>query len=437
MKQISKIKKGLFNRNSSLLKYALKSGYAIYNNRENIPKAFEALVGKNPQDFVDELSAYKGSLTKAGQLISQYGEFYLPKEINEKLKLLHGSTHFLGFEKIKYQLPNEAMESLIIDPHPLAAASIGQVHKATDPNEGKEYVIKIQYQGIEQAIKGDLFFLKIFLNSLKFAPKGVDLSAIFTEVESVLRMEMDYLREAEILEKYRNMLNDDFYRVPRVYPSYSNQKTLCMEYLEGVPLKDLWTLDPAPEGRNVLGEKIFELFLREIFIFKVVQTDAHGGNFLVDEKLQTLFLLDFGACLEFDTEVIRFYQEFLEYSFKLEEENFFQSLEGFIDFSGYSLRYDRAVLWEYITVVSEPLRSTGYDWGKTNQPEKIMKHGKKLWETLDFNAVPAYFIYLDRKVLGVFSLLKYIGAEFDMSSIMEKVLNERDMMTKSEVKNEH
>lgn len=422
MKKIKEIKDGLLKRNSSLLKYAVKTGYTVLKNREDPKKLIEELVGVNPDQFIDDLSHYKGSIMKAGQMISQYGEYYLSPEVNEKLKLLHSSTHFIEYKSIKDQLNEQHINDLDIVETPLAAASIGQVHEAKFLKNGENVVLKIQYKGIDNAIKGDMLFLKMLSNTMKVFPKGVDTTDVFNEIKNVLEKEMDYKREALMIEEYRDLLDDDFFSIPKLYSEYNTDKVLCFEKINGYPLSEINNLTITQENKNILGEKIFELFLREVFEFKLIQTDAHGGNYFVDESGSEIILLDFGACLRFDDELISFYQGFLKFSFLADRKNFFKTLEAFMESSGKYLEYEEEKLWNYIQLVSDTLRSESFDWKTTDIHNTLFEEGKKLRKSISFSSIPAQFIFIDRKVLGVFSILRSIGAQINMKAIFERVL---------------
>ncbi|WP_034719772.1 AarF/UbiB family protein [Bacteriovorax sp. DB6_IX] len=422
MKRIKNIKKGLLQRNTSLLKYAMKTGVTILKHRDDPAKVLEELVGVNPKKFIDDLSHYKGSITKAGQLISQYGEYYLSEEVNEKLRMLHGSTHYLDFEKLEKLLPSVLIDDFQIDPSPIAAASIGQVHKAIRRSDKKEFAIKIQYEGIEKAIKGDLVFLKLFLASIKIVPKGIDTSDIFQEIEKVLKNEMDYKREGEVLNRYAELLDDDYYKLPKYYPEYSNDKVLCMDFVHGRHLSKIKQESTQIDQTkiDILGEKIFALFLKELFHLHLVQTDAHGGNYFIDEELEHLTLLDFGACLEYSEEQLTFYQNFLIYSFKEDKEAFLAEFERFISYTKKSLSYDQDILWEYMLKASSPLRSESFDWGKTKLPDELFEIGERLRKSMSFDSIPSDFIFIDRKVMGVFTLLRSISCSFNVKRVFEE-----------------
>jgi predicted unusual protein kinase regulating ubiquinone biosynthesis (AarF/ABC1/UbiB family) len=269
-----------------------------------------------------------------------------------------------------------------------------------------------------------MVFLKLLTSTMKVFPKGVDVTDVFKEIESVLKKEMDYIREAKIVEEYTQKLNDDFFYVPKIHKDFCTDKVLCFEKIEGSPLSDINKLNISQANKNQLGEKIFELFLREIFEFKMVQTDAHGGNYYVDTTGEKLILLDFGACLKFEDDLILFYQNFFKYSFMQEREKFFETLRNFMSVSGKYLEFEEDQLWDYIKLVSEPLRSKSYDWKHTDIHNVLFEEGKKLRSSLKFKSVPAQFIFLDRKVLGVFTLLRMIGATVNMKRVFDKVVIE-------------
>ena len=421
MKKIDKIKSGLVSRNLSLLKYGLKSGMSFIKNRDNPSQIIEDIVGKSPEKLVEQFSHFKGSIQKAGQLLSQYGEYYLPKEINTVLKKLQSSTHFLDFKKLKKNIPDKALSEFEFIEEPLAAASIGQVHKAVHKESRKVFVFKLQYDGIEKAIKNDLVFIRFVFNSLKVIPKGIDTEDVFNEIERVLKDEMDYEREAKIIQKYKDELKDSYYYVPQVYPEYSNNKCLCMEFLEGASLSDVQSLLDYKDNKDLLGEKVFELFLHEVFHFGLVQSDAHGGNYLVSRDFKTLNLLDFGACLDFDEEVLKFYRGFLKYSYEEKRTEFFQHLQNYLDFTNTELSYDEELFWQYVLKISEPLRSKNYHWGKTILPDELLEMGMEMQKTLKFKSIPAQFIFIDRKTLGVFTILKSLKSEFNVNKVFLKV----------------
>lgn len=420
MKKLKSIKNGFLSRNTGLLKLAVKSGVGILRNSDAPDKILKSLIGKDVDKFVNELSHYKGSITKAGQLLSLYGEYYLPDELNQYLKKLQSSTHYLGWDVIAEEIPQKYKEDLEIDHSPIAAASIGQVHKAK--YQDQTYAMKIQYKGIDKAIDTDIFFLKLFLKSAKFLPKGLSLDRVFDEVKRILILETSYDHELKMLKSYKeNLKEDPFFIIPTPLEEYCNNKILTATLEDGTHLSDL-EIDQIPqEKRDLIGEKIFELFLKEIYQFSLVQTDAHGGNFLLTNDYNNLVLLDFGACVEYTDEELSFYRSFLDCSYNLDKEGLVEAINNFAKYNNDQLSIDEDILFEYMKIASSPLRSESFNWDKTNIPDQLFKLGKELQKSIKAKSVPHQFIFIDRKVIGVFTLLKSLKCEFNVNDVYKRV----------------
>lgn len=428
MKSLKRIKNNFIERNSSLLKLAIKSGKGIIFNKDDPAKILASIIGKNPEDFSDQLAMYKGSILKAGQLLSLYGEYYLPKEINTFLDKLKSQTHFLEFDIIQKQIPKSLLEKFEIDEVPIAAASIGQVHKAyLKENVEQEFAVKIQYEGIEKAIGTDIFFIKLLLKSVKFLPKGINFDSVFEEVKKILILETDYCNEARMIDDYRenvekNFINSQMIKIPDVLKEYSSSKVLVMNFLNGVTLDEYCRGIKDEDFSNHLGETLFKLFLLEIFKFKMVQTDAHGGNYLIDVENKTLGLIDFGACIKYQEEEINFYQGFLYYSATKNKEKFFDSLNSFFRFSNNEIEYDKDLLWDYVALAASPLTMENFDWGGTKIVDELYNLGSKLEKTIKAKNIPHQFIFIDRKVVGLFMMLKKLNANFNVKKIFVEVV---------------
>ncbi len=424
MKKIKKIRDGFLSRNTALVKYAFKTGSSLIANRNNPQKALEDILGRDVHSFVDDLSHYKGSITKAGQILSQYGEYFLDPEIVKVLRKLQSSTHFLDFNQLVSQVPERAIEDLDIEPSPLAAASIGQVHLATHKKSLKKLVLKIQYKGIDKAIGGDLFFIKLLVKNLKIFPRGVDLTNFFNEIQSVLIGEMDYAREREFQSKYSEILDDSYFKVPKIYNEYSNEKVIALEYVEGISIGDIPILTQNKEKRDTLGQKLFENFLKEIFVYHLIQTDAHGANFIATKELDSLYLIDFGACLGYQKETLNFYRNFLKYGYLNDKENFLDTFYNFWKSSGKSVEIDEDLLWEYVVLTCEPLHSNNFKWGKTDLPDRAYPLAKELFRSMKYKSAPSEFIFIDRKLIGLFSLLRKLECEFDVEQSFTNIAHE-------------
>lgn len=429
MKKILKIKNNFFDRNTSLLKLAIKTGTGLLTNSSDPTQVLLNIIGKDPKAFSDELAMYKGSILKAGQLLSLYGEYYLPKEVNAFLENLKGQTNFLDFEVIKKQLPKEVLDSLEIDETPIAAASIGQVHRATLKSlSEKKYVIKIQYSGIEKAISTDIFFIKMLFKSSKILPKSMNMDEVFLEIKKILTLETNYENEALMIKEYRKKIQAYFtdkemqmIGIPSVVSELSGKHYITMDYLNGVTLDNYCSETEKSELNNVIGATLFKIFLLEIFKISMVQTDAHGGNYLIDVQNKKLNLLDFGACVKYTSDEMDFYRNFISSSVRLQKEKFFETLDNFFKVTQNEFSYDRELLWKYVEIATTPLRSHDFDWGATKIPDQLLELGLELQKSIKAKKVPHQFIFIDRKVVGLFMMLKKLEAKFDVYSIFENV----------------
>ncbi|MCT7656697.1 AarF/ABC1/UbiB kinase family protein [Oceanimonas sp. NS1] len=178
---------------------------------------------------------------------------------------------------------------------PLAAASIGQVHRAW-ADDGEALAVKVQYPGIAGSIDSDVNNVASLLRLSGLVPAGVDYQGLLDEAKQQLHAEADYHREARQLARFNALLgDDDRFVLPRVRTDISTGRLLAMSYVQGSPIETL-SNEPQPV-RNRLMALLFELLFRELFEFNLVQTDPNFANFFHHQG--RLVLLDFGATREY------------------------------------------------------------------------------------------------------------------------------------------
>ena len=419
MKKISKLKTGFITRNFQMFKMASKAIKPLLKDTKTPQEFLSAFMGKDFERWPNELSMLKGSLLKAGQLLSMYGEYFLPEDIKKVLRKLQNQTHYIDFDQLNRQLDGQH-KKLRIEKTPFAAASIGQVHECII--DDKKWAMKIQYPGIEKAIKWDLFFLKKLLTFSKFLPRNMNFDPFFDEVSSMLRKEMDYKRESKWQMKFF-----DFYQnhheifVPKVNLDLSTDKVLISEYIEGVSILNDEIFNLSQKERNRLGELLLTVFLDEIFHLGVVQSDAHGGNFLYSKG--NLYLLDFGSCKEMTSAMKDFYRQMIVASFKEDYELFLKTWNHWEKRSDTELPFDREFLWTYFLYATIPLRSLNYDWGECCIPDELYEMSKKELKNINLKNPPFDFIFIDRKVAGLYFLLKAIKAQTQTLNLVKNYIS--------------
>jgi len=151
MKLIKKLKNNKFQRSYFALKTISKAIPGMISNETTPERLLKSLMGNNIEKFLDEVGALKGSLLKAAQLISSYGEYYFPSELNEILRRLLSQNHYLSWDQIYKHIPKSFLNDLEIEETPIAAASIGQVHRAKILKTGEQIVLKIRYPGVKKS----------------------------------------------------------------------------------------------------------------------------------------------------------------------------------------------------------------------------------------------------------------------------------------------
>ncbi len=414
MKKLSNLKNTALSRGFFAAKSAVRMIPSFISGETDPRALFKDFVGSSIHQFVDEVGELKGSFLKAAQILSLYGEYYLPKEINEVLKKVQSQSHYLAWEKISPLIPARVHAEIEIEVSPLAAASIGQVHRGRIKSTGEEVVLKIQYPGIRKAIDLDMKLIKTFLSMGKILPKKMNLDPIYGEIRKVLLEEMDYEHEAKKHAEYITLMaNVPGCSVPKLYPEYCSSEVIVSEYVKGQPLSQVPEL--SQEERNALGATLFTLFLHEIFRGHLIQTDSHAGNYLYEDRKLTL--VDFGACLAYPEKELGQYRKLITELYFGRKDNFMALLGEIISKGQGKYEIEPELLWRYCLLAASPLRSEDFDWGSTTLPDELFPLAQQLVTTGSIEVPPHDFIFLDRKLLGLFSLLRSLKARFNVKAI--------------------
>ena len=259
----------------------------------------------NMERLVAKLSRMRGAALKLGQMISFQDMKMLPAPIYEVLQRVQDNADYMPASQRDAVLASNlgaewrALFSSF-DDVPIAAASIGQVHKATLAPTGSPVAVKIQYPGVATSIDSDLNNLSILLTASRILPKGLFLDKTIANARTELAWETDYEREASFQERFRALLADDnsIFTVPAVIKEASGPQVLTAEYMAGTAVTKP-SLKLTQEQKDWIGTQILRLCLRELTEFGLMQTDPNWTNFLYNPSSQRLELLDFGAAREY------------------------------------------------------------------------------------------------------------------------------------------
>ena len=241
-----------------------------------------------------------GVLIKIGQFLSSRVDL-LPAEYIEELALLQDEVPGVPFEDIKIEVERElngplSMHFASFEEIPVAAASLGQVHRAS-LHSGAVVAVKVQRPNIDQIIEVDLRTVRTivdWLDRFRAIRRRADLPAIMREFEDTLRLELDYQRECHHAERLSVLFsNEPTIAIPRIYWSHSRGTVVTMQFMTGVKVTDFAGLEQAGISRPAVAELLIRAYLMQILQFGFFHADPHPGNIFVRPG-PVVVLLDFG-----------------------------------------------------------------------------------------------------------------------------------------------
>ncbi len=450
-KKLDRIKSGIFSRTVSLAKFSINAGAGLagqgivklFNSQADTEIQWNDFIAEQAEKFTKEVGELKGSIMKAGQMLSMYGEHFFPPEVNKYFKTLQQDSPALRWEAIeplilKYLGPDKYAE-LDIDHEPLACASLGQVHKATIKKTGDVVAVKIQYPNVDKAIDSDLRAIKTFIQFLKIMPKETSLDSVFEEIKEMLLQESDYEQEAKKTDLFYFRLKDDSrFIVPKVYPEYSNKRILTSSFERGLRIEDSLIQSLSQERRNRLAESYLDLYFHELFIWKDLQTDPHSGNYkirLAASGQDQWVLFDFGATRSYPDVFLNAYYRMIKGALindpamlrlAAKDLNFITDtddpslIEKFEEFCNQTVE-------PFLNADDPRQKGTvdsdgNYDWKNTDLPQRLSKQVLDILKNYQWRTPPREILFLDRKTGGVFIILSLLKAKMKARPLIMKYL---------------
>ena len=254
--------------------------------------------GQRLRDMLDELGP---TFVKFGQLLSLRPDV-VPPDIVFELKALQDKVTPFSFEEARSVIEADlglSLEQLFLDFEelPIAAASIGQVHRAVLPN-GTRVAMKVQRPDAPRQVEADLELMYQIARLTRERVKAlefIDTVALVDEFARTIRQELDYRLEARNAEQFgRNFAAHPHVRVPKVYWTYSSARVLALEYLDGRQLRDLDYAQRTMEERRRLAYRFADTWMTMIFRHGFFHGDPHPANIMVLDEADTIGLVDFG-----------------------------------------------------------------------------------------------------------------------------------------------
>ena len=381
------------------------------------------------EDLFSEFTKLRGTALKIAQSFS-IDQGFLPDEFSEVMT------------KAQYSVPpiNRALVRSIIrkelgdypekifkhfNTEAIAAASIGQVHRAT-MHDGTEVAVKVQYPGVRDTISSDIALAKTLLKRVVS-----DINAMGEYVEEIrqtLLDETDYIKEGQSMEKFHELFASNQVVTPRWIEELSTERVLTMTYLEGKHLKEFLSDQPADEERNRYGQLMWDFFHSQIEHVKdgnfAFHADTHPGNFLYtpDGKLG---VIDYGCVKTFPEEFFHNYLLLLPTHLNRDEEaiqSLYKKLGVIKESPDTDKRekrfYDFAVNYGFTFAL--PYLEDSFDFGNPEYRELIKQYTKNAPITNEPRG-NKHFIYSTRVHLGLYHFLMKLGAQVQTDQSREIV----------------
>jgi len=261
------------------------------------------------EQIVTVLGGMKGAAMKLGQVLSFVDIGIVPPEHRErfqaKLATLRDAAPTVGFEQMRKVVEQDLGEPIAaafadFDPEPVAAASIGQVYRAT-LHDGRDVAVKVQYPGIGDAVRADMKNLGVLLRLARSITPELDTKAVGEEIRERIVEELDYELEASNQRTMSRIYRDHpFIAIPAVITSLCRERVIVTEYVAGTGFEEMRTA-AAPE-RDRIGEILFRFYFGSMYRYRRFSGDPHPGNMvgLADGRIA---FLDFGLFKTIDRDV--------------------------------------------------------------------------------------------------------------------------------------
>lgn len=381
----------------------------------------------NVKRMTDRLSHLRGAAMKMGQMISMDAGDFLPPELSEILARLRDQANFMPTKQLDSVLKAEwgndwRRQFKWFNPRPIAAASIGQVHKAMT-RDGEELAIKVQYPGIAKSIDSDVDNVMTLLKVAGFAPPELEIDKLLAVAKKQLHEEADYRREGEQMELYRRTLEgEEGFVVPRLHEGLTRGSILAMSFEDGVSIERLD--EEAPERRDEVMTRLMKLVARELFDFGIMQTDPNFANYRFRRDTGEIVLLDFGACRPVDPTVANGYRNMLKAGLAGDRDEVIKATieSGFMMPIVYEKHPERVGRMVDI-VIGEMREDKPFDFGDRAFVPLLRDEGWEIAQDKDTWAFPPIeTLFVQRKVSGTALLGARLKAQVNVRKIVEEVL---------------
>lgn len=380
---------------------------------------------QNITRVTEKLAQMRGAAMKLGQLVSMDSGEFLPPEMAQIMARLRDDAHIMPPAQLKQVLnanwPDKWLSAFAkFDVRPIAAASIGQVHRA-QLKDGTDLAIKVQYPGVAKSIDSDVANVGALMRMSGLLPKGFELAPYLEEARKQLHQETDYAQEGQHLSRFGTLLaNAPEFSVPTFCPAWSTPEILAMSYVDGVPIEQAAQKGKAERCR--IAEVLVRLTLQELFDYGLMQTDPNFANYRYDPKTGQIILLDFGATRTLDPVVVEQYRQLLVAGLA-DDRVAMADIAMEIGFVAADTEpHHRKAIMDMMCMAFAALRQDGlFDFTDKTLPRAMQTAGLALAEDgFVPPPLPIDVLLLQRKFGGIFLLSSQLGAQIDLANQLRR-----------------
>jgi len=396
-----------------LLTYLVQLGLERVLGRRRLRERWKRLHRANARRLYRGMVRLRGVYIKLGQILSIMGTF-LPRAYSEELEGLQDQVPPHPFHEVEKTFrdslgarPRELFAKF--EDVPLAAASLGQVHRAT-LKSGEEAAVKILYPNVRTIIQVDLKVMGWAVKVYKWFVPMRQLERVVAQLRDLLARETDYVHEARCMERMaKNFAGDGDLLFPRVFPELSTAKVLTMTFMPGIKISRREELEAAGIDPYAVARKLVEAFYKQLFLDGFFHADPHPGNFLVQkgEAGPRIVVLDFGAATECRPNLIDGMLDILRGLMTRDDSLVVKGIEtmGFVAAGGDRALLDRTIRSYFQKLLSLDIQDFGRI--KPDVAAKLADPGVKrdeLRELMKAVEYPEGWFFVERAVVILFGL---------------------------------
>jgi predicted unusual protein kinase regulating ubiquinone biosynthesis (AarF/ABC1/UbiB family) len=390
--------KGLLIALRIAISYKAAHFFGLFLTAERKAARLKKIHRKNAGLIRKKALEMKGVMIKVGQFLSSRIDF-LPDEYISELSELQDQVPPHDFNEIRQRIIDElgsAPEEIFseFDREPLAAASLGQVHRAV-LKDGREAAVKVQYPGIEKIIETDIKMFEVLINIMHGRMGWIDLRVVHEEFSKIVRAELDYVQEGRNAERFRqNFIEDARVVIPRVYWEFSRGKVLTLEFVGGIKITECAVIKASGMDCGKLVNLLAEAYAKMIFVHGFFHGDPHPGNIFVSEG-PTLVFVDFGMVQAIPDSTRRYLRQYANAIVEDDTAGIVQALQdlGFLIEDA-----DYKEIAEVTQDLIDKYRYSTPDELKSLTVDDIAEEINNVRGVIDNFQVPNYFILLGRTI---------------------------------------